>query len=118
MAFGSKMIEAAKARERQSRWICEPGYHRVRITHWEYQPGAGKVQRLELEDVIHFRHGIDPNNTRLGLSPLHSVIREIFIDLEASNFSASMLRNLGIPGLAISPKNDQTRNEKGVMGSL
>ncbi len=78
------------------------------ITHWEYKPGAGKPQRLELEDVIHFRHGIDPNNTRLGLSPLHSVIREIFIDLEASNFSASVLRNLGIPGLAISPKNDQT----------
>lgn len=77
------------------------------ITHWEYKPGQGKTQRLELEDVIHFRHGIDPNNARLGLSPLHSVIREIFIDLEASNFSASMLRNLGIPGLTISPKNDQ-----------
>ncbi len=77
------------------------------ITHWEYKPGAGTPQRLELEDVIHFRHGIDPKNARLGFSPLHSVIREIFIDLEASTFSASMLRNMGIPGLMIAPKNEQ-----------
>lgn len=76
------------------------------ITHWEYQTGRSK-QRLEIEDVIHFRHGIDPKNARLGLSPLHSVTREIFVDLEASNFSASMLRNMGIPGLMIAPKNDQ-----------
>lgn len=76
------------------------------ITHWEYRTGR-TTEILEIEDVIHFRHGLDPKNIRLGLSPLHSVIREIFIDLEASNFSASMLRNMGIPGLMIAPKNDQ-----------
>ena len=75
------------------------------LTHYEYKPGR-VVQRLEVEDVVHFRHGLDPA-TRLGMSPLHSVLREIFSDMEASNFSASLLRNLGIPGLMISPSNEQ-----------
>ncbi|MFQ5775852.1 MAG: phage portal protein, partial [Kiloniellaceae bacterium] len=75
------------------------------ISHWEYRPGGGAgIVRLEPDDLVHFRHGIDPRNPRLGLSPLHGVIREIFMDLEASNFVASLLRNLGVPGVVISPE--------------
>ena len=76
------------------------------ISHWEYKPGQGQTQKLEIEDVVHFRHGVDPNNLRLGLSPLDSVVREIFVDLEASNFTATYLKNNGVPGLVIAPKND------------
>ena len=32
------------------------------------------------------------------------MIREVFIDLENSNFIASLLRNMGVPGVIISPK--------------
>lgn len=78
------------------------------ISHYEYKPTGAETMRLEPDDIVHFRHGIDPRNTRLGLSPLHGVIREIFMDLEASNFVASLLRNLGIPGVVISPDADVT----------
>ena len=64
------------------------------------------------EDVVHFRHGIDPKNIRLGLSPLSAVVREIFVDLEASNFSATVLKNMGIPGLVIAPKNDTQMSDE------
>lgn len=75
------------------------------ISHWEYGPGGSAgVLRLEPEDIVHFRHGVDPRNPRLGLSPLHGVLREIFMDLEASNFTASLLRNMGVPGVVISPE--------------
>jgi HK97 family phage portal protein len=74
------------------------------ISHYEYTPGAGKRIRLEPADVVHFRAGIDPRNPRLGLSPLHGAIREIFMDLEASNFVASLLRNMGVPGVVLSPE--------------
>lgn len=51
MAFGSRMMEDAKARERQSQWICEPGAHRVKITKWEYQPpGTRKSVRFTVQD--------------------------------------------------------------------
>ncbi|MEM6907379.1 MAG: phage portal protein [Pseudomonadota bacterium] len=75
------------------------------ISHYEYTPATG-LGRMYLDpaDVVHFRHGINPSDQRRGLSPLDGVIREIFIDLESSNFIASLLRNFGVPSVIISPK--------------
>lgn len=72
------------------------------ITHYEYRPGAAFID-VPVEDVVHFRYGIDPNNIRLGLSPLASALREVFTDDETNNFTSAVLRNLGVPGLIISP---------------
>ena len=89
-------------------WTMEPkwGHDGAEfITHYRYSPGGGTAPvDLAPEDVVHFRHGMDPRNVRMGLSPLDGVIREIFIDLESSNFVASLLRNMGVPGVVISPK--------------
>ena len=74
------------------------------LTHYEYRPGGGAPVRLEPEDVIHFAWGMDPKNPRKGWNPLRSVLREIFTDDEAANFTATLLRNLGVPGAIISPK--------------
>jgi HK97 family phage portal protein len=72
------------------------------ITHYEYTPGTKAID-VPVADVVHFRYGIDPQNVRLGLSPLASVLREVFTDDETNNFTGAILRNLGIPGLIISP---------------
>jgi phage portal protein BeeE len=80
--------------------------HRRFISHYEYKPG-GVPLRIPIEDVIHFRHGIDPNNLRLGLSPIISVMREVWSDDEASNWVASLLKNSAIPGVIISPESGQ-----------
>lgn len=75
------------------------------LSHYEYSPGTGYgVMELDPADVVHFRHGINPRDMRRGLSPIHGVLREIFADLESSNFVASLLRNMGVPGVVISPK--------------
>lgn len=63
--------------------------------------------RVETGDVVHFRFGLDGMDPRKGLSPLKSVLREVFTDDEAANFSASLLRNMGIPGVMISPDHDE-----------
>ena len=72
------------------------------ISGYEYTTGA-KKKKLDREDVIHFREGIDPNNLRKGLSPLKGLLREIWTDNEAANFTAALLKNNGIPGIVISP---------------
>ncbi len=93
-------------------WLVEPKHPddgSAFISHYEYRPGGLTPMRLDIEDVVHLRHGIDPRNARKGLSPLHGAIREIFTDIEASNFSASLLKNSGVPGVVISP-------DGGVMG--
>lgn len=74
------------------------------LSHYLYKPGGGEQLRLAPEDVIHFRDGMNPRQPTMGLSSLDGVIREIFMDLEASNFVASLLRNMGVPGVVISPK--------------
>lgn len=65
----------------------------------------GLEYAFRVEDVIHLRDGIDPLNPRLGLSKLASLFREIYTDDEAANFSASLLTNLGVPGVVIAPSN-------------
>lgn len=89
-------------------WLVEPKYPTNGgefLTGYEYSPG-GQKEDLEMEDVFHIKHGIDPDNPRVGISPIHSCLREIWNDDEASNFVASLLRNSGVPGLVISPDTD------------
>lgn len=75
------------------------------LSHYEYTPGTGYGRfPLPVEDVVHFRGGLNPRDLRRGIAPLHSTIREIFADMESSNFVASLLRNMGVPGVVISPK--------------
>lgn len=76
------------------------------ISHYEYKvDGSGKPDRIEVDDVVHFRYGLDPANPRKGLSPLGAIMREVYTDEEAAQFTAVLLKNLGIPGLIIAPKN-------------
>lgn len=73
------------------------------LTHYSYDLGQGVKIKIPPADIVHHRWGIDPDNIRKGLSPIGSVLQEIFTDEEAANFTASVLRNMGIPGLVVIP---------------
>jgi|PlaIllAssembly_1097288.scaffolds.fasta_scaffold08153_3 HK97 family phage portal protein len=73
------------------------------ISHYEYKPDGSTTIKVPVEDVVHFRFGLDPDNIRVGRTPLTSAIREVFTDDEAANFSAALVRNMGVPGLVIIP---------------
>ncbi|KKL92853.1 hypothetical protein LCGC14_1880550, partial [marine sediment metagenome] len=79
----------------------------VFISHYQYNVGGNEI-KLEPADVVHFRDGVDPQNMRKGLSPLRSLLREIWTDNEAAVFTAALMRNGGVPGIVISPDGDQT----------
>ena len=72
------------------------------ITYYDHTTDKGP-RRIDREDMTQFRNGIDPNNGKLGLCPLQSLLREVFTDDEAANMTAAILRNLGVPGVVISP---------------
>jgi HK97 family phage portal protein len=75
------------------------------VSHYEYRPGiAAKAYPIDPKDIVHMRFGLDPRNHRLGLSQLGALMREIGIDDEAANFTGAILRNLGIIGVIVSPK--------------
>jgi HK97 family phage portal protein len=72
-------------------------------------------KRVEAEDVVHFRNGLDDRpgmDCRYGRSPLDSVRREIFVDEEAGNYSATVLRNVGVVGAVFTPKEPTPMGEE------
>lgn len=73
---------------------------------WYDYTVEGQVYQLDPADVVHFRDGFDPANIRKGLSPLAALLREIATDNEAANWTASMLRNVGVPSVVLSPDGD------------
>lgn len=90
------------ARMMEPRW--DPDNPREFIGWYEYMID-GIPYRIAPWNVMHFRNGIDPSNIRKGRSSLRSLLREIYTDEEASQFTASLLRNLGVPGVVIAPAN-------------
>lgn len=90
-------------------WLIEPKWPAggaTFISHYEYRPtGTGAPTDLHPTDVVHLRFGLDPDNPRKGLAPLKTVLREALTDEEASKFSSYILRNMGVPGGVIAPKN-------------
>lgn len=75
-----------------------------RLHHYVYQPGTGASKELAPSDVVHFRFGKDPRNLLRGFSQLAAVMREVYTDDQAANFTAAILKNLGIIGVIFSPK--------------
>lgn len=75
------------------------------ISHYSYKPNPEKPSiDWPVRDVVHIRYKINRKNIRIGESPISTSVREIFTDEEATNFTASMLDNFGVPGVVISPR--------------
>lgn len=66
---------------------------------WRYR---GK--EYPLDQIIHIKDGINPNDFLLGWSGLDSVIREVATDNEATIYTEAILKNLGVPGMIVSLK--------------
>jgi phage portal protein BeeE len=79
----------------------------VALSGWQYKRGAAWQDVDERKfAVVHFRRGIDKYHQRLGVSRLTAAYREMYTDEEAAQYTAILLRNRGIPGLIVSPRND------------
>lgn len=64
----------------------------------------GQPVRIAVEDIVHFRFGLDPYDTLLGMSAWKSVNRNVYTDNEAINYVATNLRTRGAAWLILSPK--------------
>jgi HK97 family phage portal protein len=60
---------------------------------------GGPPQEIPVANVIHFKLGVDPYDTRKGIAPLKRLVREIASDSEATRYADALLRNFGTPGL-------------------
>lgn len=73
------------------------------ITGYAYKVDGKRVP-VPLEDVIHFRFGVHPDNERLGWSPLLAGVREVASLNAGATYRAALYRNGGRPAYALVPQ--------------
>ncbi len=85
-------------------WLMRPDWDGSEfVTRYLYFVN-GKPVIYEPRDVVHFRNDMDPESMgRLGTCPLAYQLREVATDNEGSSYSASLLRNFGVPAVSITP---------------
>lgn len=78
------------------------------ISYYEYLV-EGRSNRVEVEDVIHFRDGCDPANMgRTGLACITPVLREICTDNEVPMYQYLLLKSGGAPPVVLALKDGQS----------
>ena len=75
------------------------------ITHYVYEMDNGKVI-IQKNDLVHLRLGLDPNDHKVGFSPLKTVLREVYGDESAGQMATALLANMGVPSVMITPKDE------------
>jgi HK97 family phage portal protein len=82
---------------------CAPqGDGKNPLTHYNYMVD-GSVYQIKLSDIIHIAYARDPEDMRLGRSPLMACLREIATDNQTSSTSYGMMKNSGLPSLIVGP---------------
>lgn len=86
-------------------WTCRPVRSNADefISYYQLYRNSEWVD-VDKEDIIHIRQGLDPENPMHGLSSLASSLREVFTDNAAARYASAMMRNLGVPGMIVTPK--------------
>lgn len=74
------------------------------VTKYRYRPQGLAPKDYDPKLVAHFRNGLDPLNFRKGLSDCGAILREVCSDNEASTAAAATMRNMGLIGLFMSPR--------------
>ena len=79
------------------------------ISYYVYKPPQGTEQNLAVTDLVHFRCGLDPRDSRVGLAPIEALWRELAADVALSKYTQAMTQNFGVPPSCVSPEPDPTR---------
>ena len=88
-------------------WVqpyTEPGSKMPMMVDYYRVTWGGRQMTVQPEDMIHLRIGSDPYDPRVGLSELVSASRDINTLQQIATYKPSILRNFGIIGKFIRPK--------------
>jgi HK97 family phage portal protein len=93
-------------------WSIEP---LVESDAYQYRPGGvgAKTEIIPSTEIVHLRYGMDPAYSRKGLSPIKILLRELYTDVQGSTMTAMLLKNAGLMGVVISPKEGVTIQKPG-----
>ena len=83
-----------------------PGYEDVDagsfIAAYRYTP-AGQEIIIGPSEMVRLYDMPDPRDPRKGAAPIKTVLREVLADEEAGQFATSLVKNMGVPGVIMTP---------------
>ena len=82
----------------------EKGSKRL-IDYYEYRIGGNK-QRIEVEDMLHLRYGLDPRDPRYGLAALAAADRAGATLQAAANYAGNIMLHAGAIGGLATPESE------------
>jgi HK97 family phage portal protein len=71
------------------------------ISFYRYYIKPGQYEDIPVENVVHFKTGLDDKDHRLGCAPLKRLAREVSSDDQATRYADRLLANLAINGLSM-----------------
>jgi HK97 family phage portal protein len=71
------------------------------ISYYRYYIRPGVHEDIPIENVVHFKTGLDDRDHRLGCAPLKRLAREVSSDDQATRYADRLLANLAINGLSM-----------------
>ena len=74
------------------------------IAAYRYTP-AGQEIIIAPSEIIRLYDMPDPVDPRRGAAPIKTVLREVLADEEAGQFATSLVKNMGVPGVIMTPTN-------------
>lgn len=84
----------------------------VFLNSWKYIPAStGKPEIFDPSMIVDFKRGVDPWNDRLGYTPLSACVREMSLIAMSAGYTASILKNIGVTNMVISPLGENSLNQ-------
>ena len=74
----------------------------------------GRWYQVPVENVIHFRDGLNPYDQRSGLSGIPAILRELFGDNEAADYYANLMGGSAIPPFLVSIDKDMEMKQEDI----
>ena len=88
-------------------WVSTEADSDGRLVRYKINPPGRTVTEYVLPgDIIHIKKGIDPNCPLMGRSPLAALLPEVKADIEAASIVNNVLKNRGILGVVMAPKDE------------
>lgn len=74
------------------------------LTHYQYNVPNRTPELIKRSEMVHIKRGVSMTNPRKGVGVWDAVLEEVYGDNAVARFSATIMKNMGMTRILLSPK--------------
>lgn len=78
------------------------------LSHYQYNVPGREPELIKKSEMVHIKRGVNVNNPRKGVGVWDSVLEEVYGDNAVARFSATIMKNMGMSRILLSPKDKES----------